>query len=134
MESAVLVTIAVLAGSQSAEVLDSLGDSLETKKGYESLRKKGDDHHDQTTTHLSKKTNDNTAKSFITLLNVKVDFEGGLAPVQFYTPIKRDSVILPLLEMTGPLAAETKVVNATKTKATRKAKLTRAMIRSKRSV
>lgn len=33
VESAVLVTIAFLAGSQSAEVLDSLGDSLETKKG-----------------------------------------------------------------------------------------------------
>ena len=33
VESAVLVTIAVLAGSQNAEVLDSLGDSLETKKG-----------------------------------------------------------------------------------------------------
>lgn len=39
---------------------------------------------------------------------------------------------IPLLEITGPLAAETKVVNATNTKATKMAKLTRAMLERKK--
>lgn len=71
VECAILVAIAVLSSSQSAEILNGLGNSLkEIGETMTDLRV----HHVRTScTYLSKETNDDSAEIFVTLLDVKVN-------------------------------------------------------------